>query len=215
MRSSCDSSMYWCSSSASARADARSWPNGFSTTTRAFVVSAGVGEALDDGAEQERRDLEVEDRASSRRRSPRRRARRSPRRRSRPDVREARREALEHRLVELLPGPDDRRRARARQLVDGPVVDGDADDRAVEQAALLEPVQRAEGHHLRQVAGDPEDDEHIRPAGSVGHGGDVNAPDAAANHPHRMIRRRGATRLGRRPGLRIDRRRPGPAVDDE
>ncbi len=48
------------------------------------------------------------------------------------------------------------------QLVDRPVVDGDADDRAVEQPALLEPVERAEGHHLRQVAGDPEDHEHVR-----------------------------------------------------
>ena len=30
--------MYWCSSSARARAEARSWPNGFSTTIRAVVV---------------------------------------------------------------------------------------------------------------------------------------------------------------------------------
>ncbi len=39
MRKICDSSMYWCSSAASARAEARSLPNGFSTTTRAVVVS--------------------------------------------------------------------------------------------------------------------------------------------------------------------------------
>ena len=63
MRKSCDSSMYWCSSSASARADARSCPNGFSTTTRAFVVSSAFGESLHDRGEQERRDLEVEHRA--------------------------------------------------------------------------------------------------------------------------------------------------------
>ena len=177
--------------------------------------SARAGEAGDDPAEQERRDLEVEDRA--RRLADGRFD--APVRRLVPevalDVREALREPLEHRLVERLPGADDRVPRALDQLVDGPVVDGDADDRAVEEAAALEPVQRTEGHHLREVAGDAEDDEHIRPAGSVGHGGDVNAPDAAANHPHRMIRRRGATRLGRRPGLRIDRRRPGPAVDDE
>ena len=52
--------MYWCSSSASARAEAWSWPNGFSTTTRASCVTP-PRQAADDGAEQERRDLEVED----------------------------------------------------------------------------------------------------------------------------------------------------------
>ena len=39
--------MYWWISAASARADARSWPNGFSTTTRASVGQPGVGKALD------------------------------------------------------------------------------------------------------------------------------------------------------------------------
>ena len=46
----------------SARAEARSWPNGFSTTTRAPpCVRPGVVQALDDGREQRRRDLQVED----------------------------------------------------------------------------------------------------------------------------------------------------------
>ena len=54
--------MYWCSSAASARADARSCPNGFSTTTRAFSVRPAVVKPFDDRAEEERRDLEVEDR---------------------------------------------------------------------------------------------------------------------------------------------------------
>ena len=154
--------MDWCSSSASARADARSWPNGFSTTTRPFVVSAGAGEPRDDPAEQERRDLEVEDRA---RRSADRLFDALVRRvvaEVALDVREALREPLEHRLVELLPGADDRVARALDELVDGPVVDGDADDRAVEEAAPLEPVQRTEGHHLREVAGDAEDDEHVR-----------------------------------------------------
>ena len=39
MRNSCDSSTYWCSSAASAFAEARSWPNGFSMTTRPCSVS--------------------------------------------------------------------------------------------------------------------------------------------------------------------------------
>ncbi len=133
------------------------------------------GETCDDPAEEERRDLEVEDRA--RRLADGRFD--APVRRLVPevalDVREALREPLEHRLVELLPGADDRVPRALDQLVDGPVVDGDADDRAVEEAAALEPVQRTEGHHLREVAGDAEDDEHVRLAGCVGHGGDVNA----------------------------------------
>ena len=63
MRYSCDSSMYSWISSASARAEARSWPNGFSTTTRAPSRSAlPPCSALDHRAEQERRDLQVEHR---------------------------------------------------------------------------------------------------------------------------------------------------------
>jgi hypothetical protein len=34
------------------------------------------------------------------------------------------------------------------QVLGGPVVDRDAHDRAAEQAAALQPVERAEGHHL-------------------------------------------------------------------
>ena len=61
-----------------------------------------------------------------------------------------------------LAGAHDRLAGALDELVDRPVVDRDADDRAVEQPALLEPVQRAERHHLRQVAGDPEDHEDVR-----------------------------------------------------
>ena len=39
---------------------------------------------------------------------------------------------------------------------------GDADDRALEQPALLQPVERVKRHHLREVAGDAEDDEDVR-----------------------------------------------------
>ncbi len=153
--------MYWCSSSASARADARSWPNGFSTTTRAGLRQAGLGEPLDDRAEEERRDLEVEDRrlAPADRLADalvRRRVGEVAR-----HVREPRGEAVEDLLVERLAGAHDRLARALDELVDRPVVDRDADDRAVEQPALLEPVERPEGHHLRQVAGDPEDDEDV------------------------------------------------------
>ena len=56
-------------------------------------------------------------------------------------VREAPREAVEHLLVDRLPGRLDRRPRSVAQLFDRPVVDGDADDRAVEQPAGLEPVE--------------------------------------------------------------------------
>jgi hypothetical protein len=42
-----------------------------------------------------------------------------------------------------------------------PVVERDADDRAVERPALLEAVQRPEGHHLRKIARDAEDHENV------------------------------------------------------
>ena len=118
-------------------------------------------EPLHDPAEQERRDLEIEDRQ----------ARALDRLRDPPvgrrvaevagDVREARGEAPEDLLVELLAGADDRLARTLDELVDRPVVDRDADDRAIEQAALLQPVQRTEGHHLRQVARDPEDHQPV------------------------------------------------------
>ena len=153
--------MYWCSSAASARADSRSCPNGFSTTTRAFFVSPASCEPLDDPAEQERRDLEVEDGLLGVRDRlgdalVRRRVAEVAR-----DVGEAVGQPLEDVLVERLAGADDRLPCALDELVDGPVVDRHADDRAVEQPAPLEPVQRPERHHLRQVACDPEDHEDI------------------------------------------------------
>ena len=154
--------MYWWSRSASARADSRSWPNGFSTTTRAFFVSPAPCETFDDAAEQERWDLEVEDG----------RLRRLDRLADARvggliaevagNVREAVGEALEDGFVERLARADDRVARPFDQLLLAPVVDCDADDRAVDQPASLEPVQRPERHHLRQVAGDPEDHQHVR-----------------------------------------------------
>ena len=156
--------MYWCSSSASSPAEAWSWPNGFSTTTRADLVRSGLGQTLHDPAEQERRDLQVEDGAlgaldrvadplvgrgvgevAVHVRQPLPRTGRTPR-------------------VDDLAGALDRLAGALHQLVPRPVVDGHADDRAVQQAARLQPVQRPERHHLRQVAGDPEDHEDVRRA---------------------------------------------------
>ena len=53
------------------------------------------------------------------------------------------------------------------ELIVGPVVDGHADDRAVEEAAGLESIERVKGHHPRQVSGDTEDDEDV---GGLGFG---------------------------------------------
>ena len=111
---SCDSSMYSCSSAARARAEARSWPNGFSTTTRACSVRPAVGKALDHRAEQERRDLEVEDRrlrALDRLRDARVRRRVAE---IALDVGEPCREAVEDRRIQRLAGPLDATPGRAR-----------------------------------------------------------------------------------------------------
>jgi hypothetical protein len=123
---------------------------------------AGLHQSLDDGSEEERRDLEVEDRRSgfadrgadalvdggvgevAR------------------DVGEATRETVEDLRVDRLARALDRVACPLDEVVDRPVVHGDADDRAVEEAALLEPVQRAERHHLREIPRDAEDHEDVR-----------------------------------------------------
>ena len=122
---------------------------------------ARLGEALDDPAEEERRDLEVEDRALGAGDGGGHALVRGCVAEVALDVGETLREALEHRLVELLAGADDRVACALDELVDRPVVDGDPDDRALEQPALLEPVQRMERHDLGQVPGDPEDHEDV------------------------------------------------------
>ena len=119
-------------------------------------------EPLDDSAEEERRDLEVEDgllRARDRLGDALVRGRVAE---VALDVGEPLGEAGRtppRRAVSPVPTIDVA--CPLDELVDRPVVDGDPDDRAVEQPALLEPVQRPERHHLGQVAGDPEDHEHV------------------------------------------------------
>ena len=126
-----------------------------------------IRQAADDGAEQRGRDLEVEDRE----------LRISDRLRDlgvrvgvgevAVDIGQALREPLEDVLVDLLARRDDRFTSTIDELLERPVVESDADDGAVEEAARLEPVQRAVRHDAREVARDPEDHEHVgrpRPA---------------------------------------------------
>ena len=79
------------------------------------------------------------------------------------DVRKACGEAVEHRPESSSsPAPTIDSRARSTSCSPDPVVDRDADDRAVDETALLQPVERAERHHLGEIAGDPEDRQHVR-----------------------------------------------------
>jgi hypothetical protein len=126
-----------------------------------MLGEAYARETLDHGAEQERRDLEIEDRAASVLQA----SREALERRRVPEV--ARQvgqsggEPVEDRGVERLARGEDRLAGALAQVVDRPVVDGDADDRAGQQPARLEAVERVQRHHLRQVAGDAEHDEDI------------------------------------------------------
>ena len=161
--------MYWCSSVGELAWPRRGRGRTASRRRRArSSVSPASESPLTTRAEEERRDLEVEDRlllavdrlghplvgggvaevALRRTRAGSRSARRPPGRAARRCPRSSPRALL--------------------QLVDRPVVDGHADDRAVEQPAPLEPVERPERHHLGEVAGDPEHDEDVRRPVSAG-----------------------------------------------
>ena len=122
---------------------------------------ARAGQALDHGAEEERRDLEVEDGAAGVLEPPGEPLERLGVAEVARHVGQAGGEALEHRGVERLARREDRLAGALLEVVDRPVVDRDADDRAVQEAARLEPVERMEGHHLGEVAGDAEDDEDV------------------------------------------------------
>ena len=157
--------MYWCSSSASSRG-------------RRLVVSerllhhdasrsrqTGLGQALDDRAEQERRDLQVEDGtlgALDRVADP------LVRRRVAEvavHVRQPRGEPVEHRRVDRLAGALDRLAGALAPA--GPRVQSSTATPTIGQSSsprALQPVQRPERHHLGQVAGDPEDHEDVRGA---------------------------------------------------
>jgi hypothetical protein len=112
-------------------------------------------------SEQERRDLEVEDRCLGVADRGTDALVHGAVREVARDVGKARREAVEHLRVDRLAGSLDRVARTLHELVDRPVVDRDADDRAVEEPPLLELVQRVEGHDLREVSRDAEDDQDV------------------------------------------------------
>ena len=116
-------------------------------------------------------------------------------------VREPLREPPEDLLVELLARRDDRVARALDELLERPVVERDADDRAVEEPARLEPVQRAVRHDAGEVAGDPEDHEHVgRPRPAVRlpvHGQSISASRRARS---KLVRPDGAAAFtGRSP----------------
>ena len=133
-----------------------------------------AAELRDDDVEQRRRRLEVEHRPL---RAPQLLAQTLVGRRVGEvarDVRQTRSQAVEHLLLELLAARHDRLAHVRAEVRERPVVDRDADDRAVEQPAALEPVERSERHDLREIARDPEGDERVgsglQPSPSLCHG---------------------------------------------
>ena len=128
---------------------------------RRLLGQPRVGQALDHPAEQERRDLEIEHRALR----VADRAGDSLVRRGVAEVaahvRHPADEPVEHALVNLLAGSPRSPRGHGCAGRRASSRDGDADDRAAQQAPLLEAVERMERHHLGEVARDPEDHEHV------------------------------------------------------
>ena len=136
-------------------------PEGLLDDDAGVLDEAGSGEPLHDRPEQERRDLEVVDRAPAAVEHSGEALERLGIGEVAGDVGHPRREAREHLLVDRLPGSLDRAARVRAQVLEGPVVDRDADDRTGQQAASLQAVQRPERHDLREVAGDAEGDEHV------------------------------------------------------
>jgi hypothetical protein len=117
------------------RAEARSCPNGFSTTTRAVGAGCSRREPGDHGREQRRRDLEV----VGGRLAPPDRLRHALERapcceKSPDDVGERSRSAEDLSSI-FSPVASIASSGVLAQVLDRPVVDRDADDRAIQQAA--------------------------------------------------------------------------------
>jgi hypothetical protein len=136
-------------------------PEGLLDDDAGALGQARLGEPLDDPPEQEGRDLEVEDGqlGAVDRSADALVGRGVPEVAG--DVLKTVGKALEDRLVELLAGADDRLAGALDELLQRPVVGCDADDRAIQEPALLEPVERVERHYLREIPRDSEGDEHI------------------------------------------------------
>ena len=153
--------MYWWMSAASARAEAEVVAERLLDDNACGLGQTRLRQALDHGREQERRDLEIEDRplrGSDRLGHSLKRARVAE---VALDVREPSGEALEDRLIDGLSGALDRRARVLAKVIDRPIVHGHTQHRAVQQPAPLEAVQRAKGHDLGKVAGDAEGHEHV------------------------------------------------------
>ena len=76
-------------------------------------------------------------------------------------------EPAENRLVEFLAGTQDRLAGMIHQLLGGDLVAGHPDDRAVEQLAALQAVQRAEGHLSGEITGNAEDHQQVGVAAAM------------------------------------------------
>ncbi len=145
-----------------ARAEARSRPKGFSTTTRASLEAARLGEALHDGREDARRDGEIVGRAA-------RGAELLAQRRVGPgvvvvavDVAQPGDEPLERRRVEaavLL----DALAGASPELLESPARLRDPDDRHVETSAPAHRLQGGEDLLVGEVASGAEEDERVGP----------------------------------------------------
>jgi hypothetical protein len=138
---------------------------------------AGLGQALDHGPEQERRDLQVEDGGGGAVDGV-----GDPPEGGRVaevpgEIGQAPGEALEDLLVNGLAGGLDRLAGVLAQVLGAPVVNRDPHHRAGEQPAALQPVEGAEGHHLGQVAADPEHHQHV---------GRLVLAGAPVDGPHRL-----------------------------
>jgi hypothetical protein len=142
-------------------------PEGLLDDDAGVLDEAGSGQPLHHGAEQERRDLEVVDRAPLPVEHPGETLERLGIGEVPGDVGHPRREALEDLLVDRLPGALDRTARVCAQVLDGPVVDSDADDRTGQQAAPLQAVQRPERHDLREITCDAEAHEGVGAAGRI------------------------------------------------
>jgi hypothetical protein len=123
---------------------------------------SGLGQALDHHREQRGRNLQIEHRAPGV-------ADRGLHTRVgvavgevAADVREPRRQAGEDLRVDRLAACLDAVVGMLAELLHRPVVDRNTDDRALQQAARLQAIERMQRHHLGQVAGDAEHDQHIR-----------------------------------------------------
>ena len=133
----------------------------------------GRGQSPDHRSEQERRNLQVEDRAGGLT------AAEGCRDRTRhaligggvgevaAHVGQACGEAVEHVRVQRLTGAFDARARVLAQMLERPIVARDAHDRTLQQPAPLQSVERAKRHHLGQIAGDAEHDQHVSGGGTL------------------------------------------------